>query len=222
MRSSGRTRRRVAVAEVPIEAGHDGERLARERDGQMFVRRMLRAARIGMRHPDRRQAKPFGEDVVRQRAAEVRQDRGLASRRSLAMRRRRKARPRMLGIEPRRRGRSRRGPSRSAPSESRGDRDGGAAPAGMSSGSVPTTKRSWPRAQARGGTALTGLSGLPARHRRGSRTCTRRRPFRRASGRARPSRIDLRDRPGRTRTSQSASAWRTEFGMFVRAPIAGF
>jgi len=34
--------------------------------------------------------------------------------------------------------------------------------AGMNaSGLVPTTKRIWPRAQARGGTALTGLSGTP-------------------------------------------------------------
>ncbi len=51
--------------------------LARDRHRQMFVRRVLRAAGIGMRHPDRAQAQHVGEDVVRQRAAQIGQDRRL-------------------------------------------------------------------------------------------------------------------------------------------------
>ena len=49
-------RRRARLAEVPIEPGHQLQGLARERDRQVLVRRMLRAAGIGMRHPDGRQA----------------------------------------------------------------------------------------------------------------------------------------------------------------------
>ena len=81
--------------------------------------------------------------------------------RGLGERGRGPARPRMLGIEPRRVHDVVARLARSAPSESRGGRDGGAARAGTASGSVPTTKRICPRAQARGGTAFTGLSGMP-------------------------------------------------------------
>ena len=70
--------RRAGLAQIPVDARHHLQRLARERDGEMLVRRMLRAARIGMRHPDGRKAEAFGEDVVRQRAADIRQHRGLA------------------------------------------------------------------------------------------------------------------------------------------------
>ncbi len=44
---------------------------------QMLVGRVLRAAGIGMRHPDRAQSQHVGEDVVGQRTAEVRQQRRL-------------------------------------------------------------------------------------------------------------------------------------------------
>ena len=53
-----------------------------------------------MRHPDRRQAEPFGENVVRQRAADIRQH-GRLLVRGLRERRRGPARPRMLRIEAR-------------------------------------------------------------------------------------------------------------------------
>src|SRR5882757_8079268 len=52
------------LAEIPEQAGHDGERLLRHRQQDVFVGGVLRAARIGMRHPDRRQAEALGEHVI--------------------------------------------------------------------------------------------------------------------------------------------------------------
>ena len=67
----------------------------------MFVRRMLRATGVGVRHPDRRQAEQVGEFLVRQGAAEVWQERRLLAGR-LPQRARRPARPGAVRVEPRR------------------------------------------------------------------------------------------------------------------------
>ena len=69
-----RARRSAAVAQVPEQAGHDAETLAHDRCQQVFVRRVLRAAGIGVRHPDRGQAEHIGEAVIGQRAAEIGKD----------------------------------------------------------------------------------------------------------------------------------------------------
>ena len=81
----------------------------------------------------------------------------------------------------------------------------------MSLESMPTTKRSWQRAQARGGIALTGASGLPTLQ---ASTSNEHQPKTRSAG----------DRPGSPQrrsivgpssppsTSQSASARRTTAG----------
>src|SRR5690606_22386922 len=62
-------------AEVPPKPGHEAKPLARERGEKMLVRRVLRAAAVGMRDPDRPEAEEIGVDVVRQRAAEIGKDR---------------------------------------------------------------------------------------------------------------------------------------------------
>ena len=62
-------------AQIPEQARHDAERLFGHRQQNVFVGRMLGAAGIGMRHPDRRQTQRLGEHIVRQRAAEIRQHR---------------------------------------------------------------------------------------------------------------------------------------------------
>ena len=113
---------------------------------------------------------------------------------------------------------SRRASPRSPPSGSPGGRDGGAAPAGSASGSMPTTKRSWQRAHARGGIALTGVSGLPVLKASTSKV-------------HQPNTCSAGDRPGSPHhgsiagpsappsTSQSASARRTESRQFARHPL---
>src|SRR5436190_21535277 len=73
----------LLLPKIPIYAGHDAQPFTRHRGEQMFVRRVLRAGGVAMRDPDGRQAERVGEDFVRQRAAEVRQDRGLGSRGAL-------------------------------------------------------------------------------------------------------------------------------------------
>ena len=113
-----------------------------------------------MRHPDRRQAEIVGEDVVRQRAAEIGQDRRrLAG--GLRRSRRRPSAPRD--------GRGRAGSPGNTPSSSARSRTIGKPCASRwrrsagrkFSGSTPTTKRIWQVALACGGIALTGFSGLP-------------------------------------------------------------
>jgi hypothetical protein len=47
------------LAEIPEQARHDGKCLLGHRQQNVLVGRVLRAAGIGMRHPDRRQAKTF-------------------------------------------------------------------------------------------------------------------------------------------------------------------
>jgi len=66
--------RHPCFAEVPVNAAHDGQRLARYRGEQVLVGGVLRAAGVGMWHPHRRQSEIDSEDVVRQRAAEIGQD----------------------------------------------------------------------------------------------------------------------------------------------------
>ena len=126
----------------------------------MLIRRVLRASAIGMRDPDGRQAERLGEDVVRQGAAGIRNDgRGL----DRPVRSSEAATNFTQGWS---------GSSREAlkkvsregstttlpkPCRFRWRRSAGM----MSSGSMPTTKRSWQRAQARGGMAFTGASGVP-------------------------------------------------------------
>ena len=116
-----------------------------------------------MRHPDRRQAEHVGEAVVRQRAAEVRQDRRSACR-SLP----RSTRSRSAPTDDRDRAASL--PSARCPTDGRGRvakpcasrcaRIAGRKPRQ----SQPATKRICRCAVARGGIALTGRSGLPVRN----------------------------------------------------------
>src|ERR1700761_7252841 len=68
-------------AEIPEQAGHDAERFFRDRQQNVFVGRVLRAAGIGVRHPHRRQLENIGKDIVGQRTAEVWQYRRGLSRR---------------------------------------------------------------------------------------------------------------------------------------------
>ena len=65
MAGSPRSQNRPAIRPRPS---------ARDRRQQMLVRRVLRTAGIGMRHPDRFQLQHVGENIVRQRAAEIGQD----------------------------------------------------------------------------------------------------------------------------------------------------
>jgi len=67
--------RRIARAEIPVHPVIT-RALAQHSGGRLLVRRVLRAPRIRVRHPHRAQPEHVGEDVVRQRAAEVRQQRG--------------------------------------------------------------------------------------------------------------------------------------------------
>src|SRR5271170_7113058 len=59
------------LTEIPVQAGHDAERFLGDVKQDVLVGRMLRAAGIGMRHPDRRQPERVGEHLVGQRAAEI-------------------------------------------------------------------------------------------------------------------------------------------------------
>src|SRR5262245_33151071 len=68
--------RRTRFTQVPIESRHKRQSFAREREGQMLIRRMLRAGAIGMGDPDGRQAQALEEGVVGQRAAGVWDDGG--------------------------------------------------------------------------------------------------------------------------------------------------
>ena len=100
---------------------------------QVLVRRMLRAAGIGVRHPDRRQAEHLGEDIVRQRAARIGQHGDgcwlvLGFSEAAAQ-----CAHGMIGIG-RVAARSRRGPCAISRSESRDGRGGGAEPAGSRPG----------------------------------------------------------------------------------------
>jgi hypothetical protein len=52
------------LSDIPIKPGHDGKSLAGNLLRQMFVRRMLRAAGIGMRHPDGAQFQDIDEDMA--------------------------------------------------------------------------------------------------------------------------------------------------------------
>ena len=58
--------RRFPGAEVPVQAGHHGQAFAQQFRRQVLVGRVLRTARVGVRHPDRAQAEHVGEDVVGQ------------------------------------------------------------------------------------------------------------------------------------------------------------
>src|SRR6202165_5623835 len=69
------------LAQIPKPPRHDAERLFGDRQQNMLIGRMLGAARIGVRHPHRGQAERIGKYVVRQRAAEIWQNRGSLSRR---------------------------------------------------------------------------------------------------------------------------------------------
>ena len=64
----------------------------------MFVDGVLRASWIGVRNPDRREAKVVCKDVVRQRSTEVRQERHIFSGRA-SERFNHPAYPRVIGIE---------------------------------------------------------------------------------------------------------------------------
>lgn len=61
--------------EIPKQSRHDPQVLSRYRSEHMLIWRMLRTRRVGMRHPDGWQTQCVREDVVRNRAAEIRQDR---------------------------------------------------------------------------------------------------------------------------------------------------
>ena len=64
----------IGLAEIPEQACHDAEALAGDGRKQMFVGCMLRAARIGMRHPDCLQSQHLGKNIVRKRAAGIGQN----------------------------------------------------------------------------------------------------------------------------------------------------
>src|ERR1700688_5251657 len=51
------------LAQIPEQSRHDAERLFSDRQQNVLVGRVLRTAGIGVRHPDRRQAKPFRKHV---------------------------------------------------------------------------------------------------------------------------------------------------------------
>src|ERR1700753_2999380 len=70
---SSPSERPLQLAHIPEQAGHDAERLLRHRQKNVLIGRVLRTARIGVRHPHGRQFEDIGEDIVRQRAAEIRQ-----------------------------------------------------------------------------------------------------------------------------------------------------
>jgi len=82
----------------------------------------------------------------------------------------------------------------------------------MSSGSTPTTQRSWHRAQALGGTALTGVSGLPAFM---ARMSNEHQPYSCSAGVRPPSPQpeSMVGPSGPPLTSQSARARRTDAGI---------
>src|SRR5690349_831314 len=91
--------RRAGLAKVPEQSRHQTESFACDRRQQVLVRGMLRAAGVGMRHPDGLELEHVDENVVRQRAPEIRQD----DRRMTAgafERGRREADPGIGGIEP--------------------------------------------------------------------------------------------------------------------------
>src|SRR6185295_11561685 len=73
------TARRPRLAQVPHQPGHQPERITRDGREHVLVGRVLAAGSVGVRDPHGRQAEVVREDVVRQRAAEIRQDRGLLS-----------------------------------------------------------------------------------------------------------------------------------------------
>src|SRR5262245_44588937 len=90
----------IAFADVEIEPGHQIERLSHEPYRHMLVRRMLRATTIGMGYPYSREPERLRKDVVRERAAGIRDDgRRLAA--AALDRRGDEADPRMIRIEPR-------------------------------------------------------------------------------------------------------------------------
>src|SRR5579872_7488195 len=66
-------KRMLHLAQIPEQARHDAECLFRNRQQDVLVGRMLRTARIRMRHPHGRQLENVGKDVVGQRTAEIRQ-----------------------------------------------------------------------------------------------------------------------------------------------------
>jgi hypothetical protein len=65
--------RRAGLTKVPVDAGHQAERLAGERGRQVLVGGMLGAAAIGMRHPDGWQLQELGRKrrwaAIRRRSA---------------------------------------------------------------------------------------------------------------------------------------------------------
>src|SRR5258707_2266324 len=56
--------RPVHLAQIPEHTRHDAKRLLADRQENVFVGSVLGAAWIGMRHPDRGQAKRIGKHVV--------------------------------------------------------------------------------------------------------------------------------------------------------------
>src|SRR5258708_9368364 len=60
------------LAQIPEQTRHDAKRLLGDREQDVLVGRVLRAAGIGVWHPDRRQAKAVGNHIVGQRAAQRR------------------------------------------------------------------------------------------------------------------------------------------------------
>src|SRR5262249_23566940 len=95
-------RRDAGLAEIPKQSRHHLQALAGDRSEQVLVRGVLRASRVGVWNPQRRQAENLREGVVRQRSTEVWENRRLLSRR-LFDRARRPAHPGVIGAEPRRR-----------------------------------------------------------------------------------------------------------------------
>ena len=194
--------RLAQVPENPVIIARPSRATGRQ---QVLVRRVLRARRIRVRHPDGRQAEHVGEAVVGQRSAEVGQDRRRRARSSRRSTPRRAAptdasgsrRVACIIVHARRRR-----PRRCAnPCASRCARSAGTKRAG----SQPTTKRSCSvrrRARRDRVDRMLGIAGHERQHFERCSTRTRARP---ASAPARPNRASIAGPPG-SPGSMSASA----------------
>ena len=65
---------RAPFSQVPVQPGHNLERVARDGHQDVLVRRMLGASGIGVWNPDRGNAEQIGEEVVTDRTAGLRND----------------------------------------------------------------------------------------------------------------------------------------------------
>ena len=84
--------------DIPENTGHHTQGIPADGFQDMFVRCMLRAAPIGMRHPDRREFEDIGETVVGERSGQIGKHMQIPS--GFADRSSDELRPRVRGIKP--------------------------------------------------------------------------------------------------------------------------